>query len=178
MMRVSRHITAKALGLVILLASPTAFAFFGPVTPLAGHRDWGTLDFHFQCWRNRGEDPPVTPHRGHGQRELSIPEAISKHVLFARRAVEVLMVGEEPGTLSVAILGADDLDTTDIDLSSLKLTGARPARTRFADVNGDGRADLLVTFDAAGPRLFAEAGPLPLSGWLKNSQAFVARVRQ
>jgi hypothetical protein len=126
--------------------------------PLTGHRDWGTLDFHFQC--SRGGDPLVTPPPRHEQREPTIPDAMRKHILFARRAVEVMMVGAEPGALSVAILGADDLDTEDIDGSSLKLAGARPARTRFA-----------------GPRLLAGAGPHRLSGWLKNSQAFVARVR-
>ncbi|MEP6912702.1 MAG: hypothetical protein ABI923_08100, partial [bacterium] len=82
-----------------------------------------------------------------------------------------------PGTLAVAILGADDLDAAEIDRSSLKLAGATPARTRFADVNGDGRADLVLTFDVAGPRLYTEAGPHHLRGWLKSSQAFVARVR-
>lgn len=144
---------------------------------LLGHRDWGSLNFHFQCTANGLDPPGAHPRRQREQREPTIPDAIRKHVLFAPRAVEVTMVGAQPGELAVAILGADDLDTTDIDRSSLKLAGATPARTRFGDVNGDGRADLVLTFDVAGPRLFTEAGPRHLRGWLKNSQAFVARVR-
>jgi hypothetical protein len=100
-----------------------------------------------------------------------------KHVLSARRAVAVMMVGAEPGALAVAILGADDLDTADIDGSSLKLAAARPARARFADIDGDGRADLVLTFEGEHARQRSGGRPLPLTGWLKSSQAFDAEVR-
>ena len=110
-------------------------------------------------------------------RELSIPEAMGKHVLMARRNVEVRDATGAPGELATAILGTDDLDVADIDGSSLKLAGARPVRTSVADIDGDGRPDLVLTFEGEHARQRSGRRPLHLTGWLKNSQAFDAEVR-
>jgi len=144
-------------------------------TLLTGHADWPNLLLAFQCTAGGSEDAPPPPHTV--PRELTIPEAMGKHVLIARRNVEVQGVTGALSERPIAILGTDDLDVADIDGSSLKLAGARPVRTSVADINGDGRADLVLTFEGEHARRGSGGRPLHLTGWLKSSQAFDAEVR-
>ena len=46
----------------------------------------------------------------------------------------------------------------------------------FTDVNGDGRADMLLFFDAASLKLTPATRTATLSGWLNNSQAFTGET--
>jgi hypothetical protein len=59
----------------------------------------------------------------------------------------------QPGTLSVALLGSDDLDVAEIEPSSLNFHGAKAVRTSIRDVNGDGKPDLVVEFDMSAVHL-------------------------
>jgi hypothetical protein len=72
------------------------------------------------------------------------------------------------------LFGTDDLDVSQIDISSLKLHGVAPATVTEADVNGDGRPDLVLTFPASTvkQKLHPNAKRMTLTGFMKNSQAF------
>jgi hypothetical protein len=69
-------------------------------------------------------------------------------------------------------VGDKTLDLSEVDLSSLKFSGARALSTSTRDIDGDGIPDLLLTFDMSQLKLSPRATVGRLSGWLKNSQAF------
>ncbi len=64
-----------------------------------------------------------------------------------------------------------------MDLSSLRFHGAAPVGTSVTDVDGDGRPDLLVTFDMADVKLDSKATAARLTGWLTGSQNFIGEDR-
>ena len=153
-------------------------------TTLTGYADWPNLLLGFQCTMHGSANGPP-PAEALSSKELSIPEAARKHILLPRRSVEVEVqrgkLGQaasqgQPHDVVVTILGADDLDVGSIEHSSLKLAGASPLRLEERDVNGDGRPDLVATFDVSRLKLHPRADADRLTGWLKNSQAFVASV--
>lgn len=114
--------------------------------------------------------------------ELTIEEARKHHVLFPPRSVNVsvqascAVAAVLTGPVRVTIFGGPDLAANDIDVLSLKLHGATPTGTALVDVNGDGRFDLVVTFDRAGIKLHPGAKTMTLNGWLKNSQIFLGEA--
>jgi hypothetical protein len=75
--------------------------------------------------------------------------------------------------VSASILGSSRVSAADIDVASLAL-GASAARARgrvrLRDVDGDGREDLLVTFDVAGAPLTNGPGPLCVHGALADGR--------
>src|SRR5262249_27450993 len=83
----------------------------------------------------------------------------------------------QPGRVVMVLLGSDDLDVTQVELSSLSYRGVRAISTETADTNGDGRPDLMITFDASEMRALPSGQRAFLSGWLKTSQEFVGQVR-
>ena len=72
-------------------------------------------------------------------------------------------------------MGAEGFDVRDVDPLSLRLAGASALRTYVDDVDGDGRPDLVVVFDAARMKT-RRGGSAKLSGWLSNSQVIHGRV--
>ena len=83
------------------------------------------------------------------------------------------------GVLPVAILGEDEFDVRDINLSSLSLDGASPQTKgnsgkvgTFKDVNGDDLIDLLLLFDLSGLDVPGDVSELVLEGLLDNGTAF------
>lgn len=72
-------------------------------------------------------------------------------------------------------MGTDHLDVNKVDVSSLRFHGATPLGASVTDLDGDGdgKPDLLVTFDMADVRLDAKAKAARLTGWLKSSQNFI-----
>ncbi|HTQ85575.1 MAG TPA: choice-of-anchor D domain-containing protein [Candidatus Solibacter sp.] len=120
--------------------------------------------------------------------ELSLDEAQQRHALHApiNAAIRVspsCAQAEKPvapgtkGLLNLAILGTPNLEVNEIDPTSLRMHGASPVRTQILDVDGDGRPDLVATFEMSAIRLHPSAKRIRLSGWLKNSRLFFGEDR-
>jgi hypothetical protein len=152
---------------------------FGIYIPVLGHNDWEDLAA-LQERPHTGHSWKSNPdsRRGH---ELTFEEAVAKHVLLPPRSVKVLassvcssslILAAKPSAITLHLLGADDLDVSQIDIGSLKLHGLAPATVTVEDINGDGRPDLVLTFPTASLKLHPHARRMTLTGFLKNSQAF------
>ena len=76
-------------------------------------------------------------------------------------------------TITVRLLGSEDLDVTEVDLDSLQFHGAKPLSTSIRDVNGDGKPDLMVVFDRKSIKLSTRAKSGRLTGWLKDSRIII-----
>jgi len=153
--------------------------------PLRGSDDWA-----FLLGRAPVGAAPVTDSAGSGmpslgERELDLDTARQRHVLFAVRpaSFEILTTcpgapksvpASRDGAFSVALLATDDFDVNEVDLSSLRFHQARPVGTVVRDVNGDGRPDLLIEFRGSDVQLAKKATRARLTGWLNNSQIFIA----
>jgi predicted DsbA family dithiol-disulfide isomerase len=166
---------------------------------LAGHTDWGPapgqsiFTMAFQCTPNGLADGASPSERaalsnqiGQGDQfafnELSPEMAAAAHVLYPPRPVHIeitpghankIISPGRRGVFSVALLGSDDLDVREVEASSVNFHGATPVRVEMSDINGDGKLDLVVSFDMASVRLHPQARKARLTGWLKNSQAFI-----
>jgi hypothetical protein len=167
---------------LIFLWWATVFGGDCPTTnyiPVLGRNDWEDLaalqerPHTGHSWKSNPD-----PHRGH---ELTFEEAVAKHILLAPRSVTVLApsacwslspIAGKSSAVTLQLLGADDLDVSQIDIGSLKLHGVAPATVSVVDVNGDGRPDLVLTFPTALMKLHPNAKRMTLTGFLKNSQAF------
>jgi hypothetical protein len=149
----------------------------GIYVPLQGHDDWADL--------SALQERPLTGHSwksspARERRELTLEEAKARHILHPPRPVTVLApsacsssaFGAKPSFITLHLLGADDLDVSQIDISSLKLHGVAPATVSVVDINGDGRPDLVLAFPTALMKLHPNAKRMTLTGFLKNSQAF------
>jgi Cep192 domain 4/FG-GAP repeat len=151
----------------------------GPYITVVGHNDWADLaaiqershDGH--SWKSNPDS-----HRPH---ELTLEEAKARHILFPQRPVTILapsacssssLPAAKPSSITLHLLGADDLDVSQVDISSLKLHGIAPATVSVLDVNGDGRPDLVLTFPTTSLKLHPNAKRMTLTGFLKNSQSF------
>jgi hypothetical protein len=148
---------------------------------LKGSTDWDKLLYKFQCTPMGTEDGSSSL-ANIAQEELTPEMAAAAHVLYPIRPVQIeIMAGSadkvispgQQGEFSVALLGTDDLDVGGVELSSLRFHGAAPVSIAVKDVNGDGRLDLLLVLDMADVRLNPNAEMAQLTGWLKNSQAFI-----
>jgi len=89
------------------------------------------------------------------------------------RSVAKPIAPGQSGTLAIALMGAEHLDVNKVDVSSLRFHGGTPLGTSITDVDGDGKPDLLVTFDMANVKLDSKATAARLTGWLKSSQNFI-----
>jgi hypothetical protein len=149
-----------------------------------GHVDWGPalgqsiFRYGFQC------APSSNKGTGASSVELTATEARRAHVLYPTAAVNIVIrpgcespakpiSPGQPGTLKLALMGADQLDVSKVDVSSLRFHGATPLGTSVTDVDNDGKRDLLVTFDMVDVKLDPKATAARLTGWLKSSQNFV-----
>jgi hypothetical protein len=151
----------------------------GIYVPLLGHDDWGDLAA-LQERPNSGHSwkSNPNPQRHH---ELTFEEAKARHILLPPRQVTVLAqpicsqssaITAKPSSITLQLLGASDLDVSQIDINSLKLHGATPANVTVVDVNGDGFPDLVLTFPTATLKLHPNANRMTLTGFMKNSQSF------
>jgi FG-GAP repeat len=149
----------------------------GVYVPLKGHDDWADL--------SALQERPLTVHSWKSSQrperhELTLDEAKARHILHPPRPVTVLApsacsssaLAARPSTITLHLLGADDLDVSEIDISSLKLHGVAPETVSVVDVDGDGRPDLVLTFPTAFMKLHPNAKRVTLTGFLKNSQSF------
>ena len=153
---------------------------------LGGYADWPNLNFSFQCDAN-GHYGDGAATAGVASQELDPQTAAEKHVLYPTLTVAMSVTpacsvsegakGTVPaGTVAVTLLGSADFDVAHVDLKSLHFEHAKPVGTSIKDVNGDGKADLIVWFEIGQVRPAAGRKFAGLSGWLKNSQAFVGET--
>jgi hypothetical protein len=116
--------------------------------------------------------------------ELDLETAKRMHVLLPLRPAPVVIepscrapgipvLPYRAGIVTVALLSTADFDVHQVDLSSLNFHHAKPAKTWFEDVDGDGNPDLVMQFRGSEVRLSKQATKAHLTGWLTNSQAFV-----
>ena len=146
-----------------------------------GHVDWGPapgqsiFTYRFQCTPFSadgasvvGRQLPSASHTWWTGTELTPAMAAERHAVYPPRSIGVVSTP----ACSFAILREEDLDVDQVDISSLRLQGAKPVATSVRDINSDGRPDLLVQFDMAEIKANPEARSIRISGWLRNSQAF------
>jgi predicted DsbA family dithiol-disulfide isomerase len=138
------------------------------------------FNFQFQCTAafQSGSGAPVSQH------EVGFEWLREHHMLHPPRIVSIgvspgcssarkpVTVGQ-PGTVRVAVLGSNGFDVTHIEPSSLKLHGASALNVTTKDVNGDGKLDLVATFDTSALKLHPRATVARLTGWLHSGQSFV-----
>ena len=107
--------------------------------------------------------------------ELTLQEAFARHIIYPQRRVAIRAITSSLyHTVTVTLLGSDDLNVNDAESSSLRFGGAPPMQMETQDINGDGKPDLILTFDQAILHLNPRKNSAFLSGWLKNSQEIVA----
>jgi hypothetical protein len=144
------------------------------------------LNFKFQCAPGfaqgaAGASSDAAP----GVSCLGLRDARERHILYPPANVSISIrpgcsqsrkpiAPNEIGTVTVALLGSDNLDVIQVEPSSLNFHGAQPKRTSIRDVNGDGKRDLVAEFETRGLHLHPDAKTATLTGWLKNSRAFSA----
>ncbi len=107
--------------------------------------------------------------------ELTFQEAFARHIIYPQRKVAIRAITSSLyHTVTVTLLGSDDLNVNDVESSSLRFGGAPPMQMETQDINGDGKPDLILTFDQATLKLNPRTNSAFLSGWLQNSQEIVA----
>jgi hypothetical protein len=152
-------------------------------TTLPGFNDWEALSGNLDASEaeneaNSGAPRPVAV-------EMDLETIRQKHLLYPPRPAEIVVhpgcglpsapiAPGQPGTLIITIPGTGSLDVNQVDVSSLNLHGLKPLSATMVDVNGDGRLDLVLTFDTAQLHLGLQKKEIRLGGWLKNSQRFAA----
>ncbi len=154
---------------------------------LKGNIDWGpagqnNFSYKFQCTPYGGSQGDGASSARFVQHEMSTLMAMQAHVALPPRSITIaiqpgcpakMIAPGQSGAVSVALLGSDDFDVADIDLASLGFHGAVLLGASIKDVDGDGKPDLVATFDMHGMKLHPSAKSARLSGWLKNSQVFI-----
>jgi hypothetical protein len=76
------------------------------------------------------------------------------------------------GTVPVAILGTPDFNVDDVAINTVEFAGASPVRFSFADVNRDGRIDLLFHFYTQDLQLTSSSTDATLTGETTGGIAF------
>jgi hypothetical protein len=139
---------------------------------LKGHDDWGRL-LDTRTFGRSHAAAPAAP-----ERELDVETAAARHILFPLRPASLAIPPrcKTQATFPVALLATDDFDPRDVDVTSLDFHGAHPVGNVLRDVNADGVPDLVVEFRAADVHLPEKSTRARLTGWLKNSQAFVGEA--
>jgi len=115
----------------------------------------------------------LTPEMAREARVLYPTIVVSIEILPGGKSSEPPITPGQYGVVNVALLGTDSLDVTKVDLSSLRFSGATPLSSAIEDVNGDGRPDLLITFDTARMKRDPDNGRARLTGWLTNGLGFI-----
>lgn len=103
-----------------------------------------------------------------GKCDLRLSRGVNVEMFPGRRG-KVVRVAPD-AVVTIAILGAADLDVATIALDSLVAYGARPAATKIQDVSGDGIPDLVVDFPSTETALHRKSNRLPLVGRMTSSR--------
>jgi hypothetical protein len=178
------HATADLIPLWWVVAQQSVgFCPSGIYTKLGGFDDWAALTDKVDDIETQNSLDTSAP-RDHAH-EVDIPTLKDKHLLYPLRQASIVihpgcalpsapLAPGQSGTVTVAILGSESFDVTQIDLASLRLHGVAPLNTNIADVNGDGQPDLVAMFDTSQIHLSPRATTVRLNGWLNSSQRFSA----
>jgi hypothetical protein len=142
----------------------------GFLNALTGGNDWANFVYGFQCWGNQfGKGARIEGN------ELTFQDAFARHIIYPQRKVAIRSTtSRQYHTVTVTLLGSDDLNVNDVESSSVCFGGAPPKQIEVQDINGDGKPDLMLTFDQAILNLNPRTKSAFLTGWLKNSQEIVA----
>ena len=168
--------------------TPLFFAY----PELRGHTDWtangwNEFTYGFQCTPFGGPQGDGAPAEGITQSELTTEAAVAAHVDLPIRGIQIALQSGcsgrsspnslvHAGLLTLTLKGEAGLNVADVDPASLEFHGARPRSVAVIDVDGDGIPDLVIEFAPAEVRLPKTAARARLTGWFKNSQAFVGEV--
>jgi hypothetical protein len=155
----------------------------GVTETLTGHDDWQDVRAALASSNTRTKESALAPVNGNASPELTADMAQEHHVLYPPRSVEIQIrpgcqsiskpvAPGQRGPVTIVVLGDDDLDVNEIELSSVKFADAPLASASMSDVNLDGKPDLIAIFDMAGMKLHPGATSARVTGWLKNSQIF------
>ena len=163
----------------------------GACQALGGFNDWAqshagantrdtALAIGFQCNAGPWQD-------GRAPRaNVEDSEATAQYFIDTRRVYPPLHVGvvvrpacgthwvalASGDTVPVAALGSASFDAGAVDLATLRFAGAAATSARLADVDGDGRLDVVGEFQMNLLRLAQGATRGSLTGALRTSQAF------
>jgi hypothetical protein len=110
--------------------------------------------------------------------------AIRTHTLYPVRAAHIVVrpgcsdmekaiAPGQPGEIKIAVRASADLDLSEIEPTSLMLHGASAGRTSL-ETDEFGNPMLVAVFDTRKVHLRQSATRIRLTGWLKDSQAFIA----
>jgi hypothetical protein len=158
--------------------------------------DWETvnglfknLNFKFQCSsafvRDEGGASSAQLESSTSTTELGLSYAREHHIRYPLATVSLVpnpataranLKQPGPDTTDLALLGAPNLDVSQVDLASLSADGARPFAVSVEDVNNDGIPDLVLQLRKSDIRLPWYSTRVHLTGWLKNSRSFVGET--
>ncbi len=157
---------------------------------LKGYADWApggrnTFTYKFQCTPFGGPQGDGASMALFVQHEMSTSMAMQAHVALPPRSVKIairpgcsgkVVAPGQADTVSVALLGSNDFDVGEVESASLEFHGAQLVGFMIQDIDGDGKPDLLATFEMRKMKLHPSATSARLSGWLKNSQLFIGEA--
>src|SRR5207247_427394 len=115
------------------------------LTQLLGHRDWDDFLYKFQCSTDgrdgfeggasvaaaaiQDREPAIQ------DGELTFQEAFARHIIYPQRKVAIRSsTSSLYHTVTVTLLGSDDLNVNDVESSSLHFGGAPPMQMEMQDV--------------------------------------------
>jgi len=158
----------------------------GVTEVLNGHDDWvlvrrflalssapGAEQFA-SVLANTISSPELTGDMAEAHHSLHPPRTVEIQIRPGCAAERARIAPGKSGTVTVAVLGEPGFEVNEIEPSSVTFAGAKQLCFYISDVNQDGQSDLVVVFDMEHMQLHPSARSARVTGWLKNSQVFVA----
>jgi FG-GAP-like repeat len=138
-------------------------------TLLTTWNDWNSIDLLFQCKGGYGpggaafvaaNEPSLSAVAA--ENGLGLPRKLG--IDFRPGCTTNWVVVGSSDTVQVALYGEDTFDVTTINLTTIRLAGAQPTHVAMADLNGDGRQDLLFDFTMSSLGIATDSTSVTLAG--------------